>query len=466
MNVTISHSSRLTAKLQDVQNQIESRSLVQAAKSLTELGKNHGRDPRLFLLGTQLALASGNVDGALIAARRACDLAPEWHVAQIHLSEVLAKAGKESEALAMARLAIDQDRPFGDDVKSQIQLFRKGAAVAQHFADHTLALQWLKRALDLVPGDLAVQNEFARSLTYAGEPGKAVEILSELLQVQPDNPGLLLNRLRASIQAKLPDLAIADAKRLVSLDADNEIYRFYSQVARGETPATQPARMIAELFDGLAARYDNLMLKTHRTPVPEEVAKLITLWHPLKEADILDLGCGTGLLGAYLGRNEGVVVGVDLSSGMLAAAHQRGVYDRFHSVNLLDALEATAANLYNVIAMLDVVSFVGDLKPVIFNALKVLMPGGRLVFSFEPLPDENVEYALSPSFLYFYARSYIEDLMQQAGFDAVSLADQVLRFDGSTAIHGYLVHGRKPEASSETIARKSTKNAKRVRREQ
>ena len=107
MNVTNSQSRRLTAMLQDVQNQIENKSLDVAAKLLTRLGKDHGRDPRLFLLGTQLALASGNMGGALASARRAYDLAPKWHVAQTQLSEVLTKVGKEKEPLALARLAID-----------------------------------------------------------------------------------------------------------------------------------------------------------------------------------------------------------------------------------------------------------------------------------------------------------------------------------------------------------------------
>lgn len=466
MNVTISQSRRLTAMLQDIQNQIENKALTAAATSLTKLSKEHGRDPRLFLLGTQLALASGNLDGALAAARRAYDLAPRWHVAQIHLGEVFAKAGKESEAMTMAKLAIGQVRQLGSDPSAQAQLLRKGAGIAQQFSNHAVASQWLEQVLKLIPGDLTLQNDFARSLTYAGDPKKAISILSELLAQQPDHPGLLLNRLRASMLAQMPQLAVADGERLVDMDSSNETYRFYLQVARGETPLTQPAAVIADLFDGYAAHYDDLMLKTHRTPVPQDVAKLIATWHPEKDADVLDLGCGTGLLGAFLGRNQGVIVGVDLSTQMLAMANQRGVYDRLHSVNLLDALSATPADHYHVITLLDVLSYVGDLKPVILDAFKVLVPGGRLVFTVETSSDESVDYILSSSYLYFYARSYVEQLMQQAGFDELSLTDQVLRYDGPTAVQGLLVHGRKPEAKSETVARKSTKSAKRVRREQ
>jgi predicted Zn-dependent protease len=177
MNVTNSQSRRLTAMLQDVQNQIENKSLDDAAKSLTRLSKDHGRDPRLFLLGTQLALASGNMGGALASARRAYDLAPKWHVAQIHLSEVLTKAGMEKEALALARLAIEQVKLIGSDKPAQAQLLRKGASVAQHFGDYALAAQWLERVLQLIPDDLTVRNEFARCLTYAGKPQQSRRVV-------------------------------------------------------------------------------------------------------------------------------------------------------------------------------------------------------------------------------------------------------------------------------------------------
>jgi predicted TPR repeat methyltransferase len=158
-----------------------------------------------------------------------------------------------------------------------------------------------------------------------------------MLNQQPDNPALLLNRLRANILAGQAELAIADGERLVAMDAHNEVYRFYLQVARGETPPTQPEAVISELFNAYAAHYDELMLRTHRVPIPGAVAKMILEWHPLKDADILDLGCGTGLLGAFLGRNQGVHCGSGFVNGqMLAVANQRRVYDRLHSVNLLD----------------------------------------------------------------------------------------------------------------------------------
>ena len=45
----------------------------------------------------------------------------------------------------------------------------------------------------------------------------------------------------------------------------------------------------------------------------------------LRYALALDLGCGTGLLGRELEAHSAVLLGVDLSSGMLTRAEEQGV---------------------------------------------------------------------------------------------------------------------------------------------
>ena len=75
--------------------------------------------------------------------------------------------------------------------------------------------------------------------------------------------------------------------------------------------------------------------------LPREVAHIINERYPDRKLNVLDLGCGTGLLGACLGRIDGALVGVELSKPMIDQAIKHGVYDRFHNVDLLEALEAT-----------------------------------------------------------------------------------------------------------------------------
>ena len=53
---------------------------------------------------------------------------------------------------------------------------------------------------------------------------------------------------------------------------------------------------------------------------PERTAQILTELHPDRRFNLLDLGCGTGLLGVYLGPINGFIIGVDLSARMIEQA--------------------------------------------------------------------------------------------------------------------------------------------------
>jgi len=88
-------------------------------------------------------------------------------------------------------------------------------------------------------------------------------------------------------------------------------------------------------FDYIASNYEGMYLRMGY-PDPKFVAKFV---HKLakknqqKPADVkvLDLGCGTGLIGKYLApQGFKNIVGVDISPNMLEEASVKGVYSELH----------------------------------------------------------------------------------------------------------------------------------------
>ena len=69
--------------------------------------------------------------------------------------------------------------------------------------------------------------------------------------------------------------------------------------------------MVRSMYDGFAELYDQHLVAGLKYKLPREVARMITERYPDRKLNVLDLGCGTGLLGACLGRIEGALVGVD-----------------------------------------------------------------------------------------------------------------------------------------------------------
>ena len=457
MNNPYSHTEPYIAKLKSIEKQIDQNQLKEAADQLNELGNASRHDPRLFLLGSRLAEASRNSEGMLTAARKARQLAPQWPTATLHLARVLASRDESEEATAMATLAVQQANAQGT---IDTELLTTAASVAQRFHHLPQALEWLRQAEKISPGNFTIRHRIAVVLTSGGDYAGAIAIYTELLAQRPDDPTLLGDRLLASLGGNQRELAIRDAETLVALEPHNEICQFYLDVARGQTPETQPSSFISQLFDGNAVGFDRHVVVQLQYKLPRDVANLILLWHPDRKCDVLDLGCGTGLLGACLGPLEGVLVGVDLSQKMLVLAARHKVYDSFHTVNLLDALKATPENLYHVITALDVLVYVGNLATVVPDAHRILLPGGRLVLSCETAEEDAADYVLHNSCRYTHRRNYVQRLLESSGFEAIEIENRVLRLEAGKPIQGFLVTARKPLQTGAKPARRSAKNAK------
>lgn len=91
---------------------------------------------------------------------------------------------------------------------------------------------------------------------------------------------------------------------------------------------------VAAVYDGWAATYDAEMAKAgYRHPA---IGLALLARHlPRGAGPVLDAGCGTGLLGDWLGiMGFGPVEGLDLSEGMLAVARGKGAYARLHHLAL------------------------------------------------------------------------------------------------------------------------------------
>ena len=175
------------------------------------------------------------------------------------------------------------------------------------------------------------------------------------------------------------------------------------------------------------------------------MAQILLEKHPDRKFNLLDLGCGTGLVGACLGRIDGHIIGVDLSEKMIEQAARHGIYSRFHRVNVLDALRETPADHYEAISCADVLVYVGDLAPVIPNALRVLKPGGHFIFSCETAGEDEADLVLRPSQRYAHKASSVERQLREAGFDDIVIEHlPMLRMENNQPLPGFLAVARKP----------------------
>ncbi|MCX7889974.1 MAG: class I SAM-dependent methyltransferase [Rhodobacteraceae bacterium] len=106
----------------------------------------------------------------------------------------------------------------------------------------------------------------------------------------------------------------------------------------GAVYGASDAEEIARSYDAWAETYEADMAKAgYRHPAI--CLALLARHLPRGAGPILDAGCGTGLLGDWLGPlGLGPVDGLDLSAGMLAVAARKGCYRQLHRLALGSAL--------------------------------------------------------------------------------------------------------------------------------
>ena len=420
-----------------VEADVQAGRLSEAAALLNDLAKADPGDARVYVAGWLLANKAGNNEAALQSAQRAVNLAPMSATAHYCLGEshhiggdIDAARDSVNRALMLAptqlqfrELAVNLATMQGDHAGAELHLR------AAH--SHNAEIPGVKM---MIGNALRLQSKFDEAETW----------LTEALAANADDADALHG---LAMVAYLRDSRL-DAQsyieRALALRPDDAGYQYLLAVFKGEAPAQRPEAMTRGLFDGYASRFDKHRVGPLSYRVSQTIATNILERYPHRTLNILDLGCGSGRLGAELGRIEGFLVGVDLSMPMLEEAKKHDVYSRLHNVNLLDALEATDANEYEVIVAGDVFIYLGALDAAIRNALKVLRPGGWLYATFETAPDDGHDFVVSKSIRYAHSRRYVKGLLAAAGYAEPLIEAIDLRTDQDVAVTGYLVSVQKP----------------------
>jgi SAM-dependent methyltransferase len=137
-------------------------------------------------------------------------------------------------------------------------------------------------------------------------------------------------------------------------------------------------------WDYLRSSYDAVAAKYQERFVDELAGKprdreLLTSFAATVGDPVLDVGCGPGQIGAFVGQRGHRVVGVDLSTRMAVLALRR--LDTAVAADM-GALPMATASCGGVLAFYSVIHLHrAELGPVLREFARVLRPGGHVLFS-------------------------------------------------------------------------------------
>lgn len=141
---------------------------------------------------------------------------------------------------------------------------------------------------------------------------------------------------------------------------------------------TTNAREVAERYDEWAASYDD-DLDSWSYRAPGVVAETILTQHP-DAASVLDVGCGTGMVGRALRAKgyQGRIAGLDISQASLRVAERTGAYDTLEPADLQQPL-AVDEDGVDVLVCAGVMTYLPDVEAVWREFARVVRAGGLVV---------------------------------------------------------------------------------------
>ena len=278
---------------------------------------------------------------------------------------------------------------------------------------HDEALAGFDRAVALDPSNVVVWNNRANTLVALGRLEEAAECYDRTLAIRPD-------------------LETARSNRFLVLLKLRKVSRIADFALR-------------QMFDDVATRFDHLMVdeldyRGHLHVRTLADAQLPHLKAPLR---ILDLGCGTGLVGnafkdlAAGGRLDGI----DLAPRMIEVARKRGIYDDL-ILGDLETVLAAPGPPYDLIVSADTMVYLGDLAPTFKGVATRLVADGHYLFACEAKDGTGWEQTDVSRFR--HSEAYLREEATRCGLTYFARMDCTLRYEREEPVPGFAIALQKP----------------------
>ena len=391
---------------------------------------------RLQVKHAQVLMAERRDREALLPALDAAELLPhDQEVAEV-FGHALLRNNRAEAAVLVFRDAIERTgQPSFRCAVGMIQALDKaGHAEA--------AIEFGEAVSGVFPAQTIIPLELARIERKLGRFEQARSRLLALPAALRNTAEVCIGLAEVALALREDDEAKSWFEKAYKLNPDDAFLR---HIAGSRDVSRAADEYVRSLFDSYATHFEQSLISLGYR-VPGLILRALERHLPgFAEGgtigDVLDLGCGTGLIGVALhDRLQGRLKGVDLSQNMVDQARAKGIYTELEVAELTAYLE-NERERWRVAIAADVFCYFGDLAAIIVAAHRVLRPGGLFVFSVERHAGEE-PWLKQATGRFAHSRRYIESLL--AGWQTLEVRDDVLRMDRGDLVHGLLVVARRP----------------------
>ena len=394
-------------------NYSEALKFLQQADNLLEAA-----EIKVLLAETYLALHQA--DQALPIFYQALRLNPHNVAASLHIADLEAEKENYAEAENFYKKTLELDN-------NNLQAHTNYANMLCKRKRTLEALEEYRAAVRISPETPELSYNLAIILKTLEEYEQALALMFNAFYLAPHHTDWSLN-LAETITLfydKAPEKARKIAENWYEKMPENLVAKHLWAVINGQNPENE-SEYNRLLFDNFAETYENTLHGIHYAVVDKiaEIAADVS-------GNILDLGCGTGLLAERLKSSHNSFVGVDLSQEMLQKAREKNVYHKLEQADIADYLQQHKGEFQTVMAA-DVFCYFGDLAKIINE-----LTAEKVIFSVET-DLQTEKYKIQVNGRYKHNPLYVENLLKQAGYQKIKTYALSLRQENGKDVEGMM----------------------------
>ena len=395
---------------------------------------------------------TGHMQAALASFDQAIAMAPDFADAHVlrgntlhELQQLEAAVASFDRALALRPQDVVVCFNRGNALRAlgqweaAIASFDQALAVDPHCAEAYVnrgltqrALQQFDAAMASFDRAIALRSDFAeaylnRGLTlqeFSSTPAgleDAIRMFDKACQLLPNAPEQHLCHAMALAKAQRLVEAEAAARRALAADTNDSSGARMFLAALGAVPMPDkiPDALLHKLYDAKASVWDTDANAHYQGA--ELVGRALLAQQRARAMDVLDAGCGTGLVGVLVRSLAARLDGVDMSQPMLDRAREKAVYDTLACGDMVALMRQHPQQYDAVVSAATLVHF-ASLQGIFEAAATTLRPGGLFIFTVFPNDKNPAGFAvdhldgMAQGGIYVHGRDYLHTLARQTGF--------------------------------------------------
>lgn len=387
---------------------------TEAEKYIVSAQNSDNVSADIYLLAGNIALKLNNSDEAVKAFTKALQINGKCASALINLASL-------TEDETFYRKALDLESNNAEAHAGLATLLYKQKRILE-------ALEEYRQAVILNPDMPEMSNNLALILKDTGDYERAADLLLNAIKQAPQQTDFSINLVETLtlFYAQNPQEACKIAEQWQKFAPDNVFANRLVSAFNGKNIADGKAYTEA-LFDAFAENYEQTMQNINYSVIDKLKELNFT---PIGK--VLDLGCGTGLVGQAFKTDKNSFIGVDISQKMLNLAALKNVYIDLIKDDIVHFLQTANLNFDLAIA-LDVVEYVDD-----FAKITTRLNRTPFIFTIENAPDNVNDFRLNASGRYQHNPRYICKQLTAAGYKNIKEYPLILRQENGVDVNGTL----------------------------